>query len=245
MRIPENSFLRTTPIAHRGLHDIKKGIPENSYAAYQAAIDKNYAIEMDVRFSKDGKLVVFHDDTLDRTTEAKGPAISKTRNELLELHLQGTQQKIPVFEEFLEFVGGKAPLLIELKNVPERKDLVRAKLAALKNYKGEFALQSFQPKYVYQMKKQAPQILRGQLATIPLKEEIMPAVQKWALKNMPFHFLTKPDFISFNIANLPFSKARRKNALLLGWTARTEEEYLRVKPMIDNVIFEYITPEKL
>lgn len=52
MRIPENSFLRTTPIAHRGLHDIKKGIPENSYAAYQAAIDKNYAIEMDVRFSK-------------------------------------------------------------------------------------------------------------------------------------------------------------------------------------------------
>lgn len=88
MRIPENSFLRTTPIAHRGLHDIKKGIPENSYAAYQAAIDKNYAIEMDVRFSKDGKLVVFHDDTLDRTTEAKGPAISKTRNELLELHLQ-------------------------------------------------------------------------------------------------------------------------------------------------------------
>ncbi len=101
MRIPENSFLRTTPIAHRGLHDIKKGIPENSYAAYQAAIDKNYAIEMDVRFSKDGKLVVFHDDTLDRTTEAKGPAISKTRNELLELHLQDTQQKIPVFEEFL------------------------------------------------------------------------------------------------------------------------------------------------
>ena len=64
---------------------------------------------MDVRFSKDGKLVVFHDDTLDRTTEAKGPAISKTRNELLKLHLQGTQQKIPVFEEFLEFVGGKAP----------------------------------------------------------------------------------------------------------------------------------------
>ena len=153
MRIPENSFLRTTPIAHRGLHDIKKGIPENSYAAYQAAIDKNYAIEMDVRFSKYGKLVVFHDDTLDRITEAKGPAISKTRNELLELHLQGTQQKIPVFEEFLEFVGGKAPILIELKNVPERKDLVRATLAALKNYKGEFALQSFQPKYVYQMKK--------------------------------------------------------------------------------------------
>lgn len=245
MRIPENSFLRTTPIAHRGLHDIKRRIPENSYAAYDAAIAENYAIEIDVRFTKDGRLIVFHDDVLDRLTEGKGAPIEKTYEQLQELHLQGTEQKIPDFSEMLEYIDGRAPLLIELKNVPERGDLVEKTLQVLKGYKGEFALQSFNPKYVYQMRKQAPDILRGQLACFPSPEDRLPAVQRWAVKNMPLHFLAKPDFISYNIANLPFKKAKKKDVLLIGWTARTNEEYLRVKDYTDNIIFEYIRPEKL
>lgn len=245
MKIPENSFLRTTPIAHRGLHDIAQGIPENSYAAYETAIARGYAIEIDVRFSNDGKLVVFHDDILDRLTEEKGKVFSKTWKQLQQLHLQGTKEKIPLFSELLNTINGRTPLLIELKDVPEQKGLVQSTLKMLKDYRGEYALQSFNPKYVYQIKKIAPKVIRGQLAFIPAKNDTMPPLQKWALKNMPFHFLTQPDFISFNIADLPYKKAKKKNTLLLGWTVRTEKEYLRVKSCIDNVIFENISPETL
>lgn len=244
-RIPENSFLRTTPIAHRGLHDISQGIPENSYASYERAIERNYAIEIDVRFTRDGKIIVFHDDILDRLTEGKGRVYAKTWKELQELNLQGTQEKIPLFSEMLEKINGRAPLLIELKNVPERNDLVKQTLAELKDYTGEFALQSFNPSYIRKIRKQAPHILRGQLASIPAKYEKIPFLQKWALRNMPFHRWTRPDFISFNIANLPYKKAVRKDTLLIGWTARTEEEYLRAKPYVANIIFEYIQPENL
>lgn len=245
MRIPENSFLKTTPIAHRGLHDVKKGIPENSYAAYQAAIDKNYAIEIDIRFSKDGKIVVFHDDDLDRLTNGTGKVFSKTYDELLQLNLQGTNEKIPEFSELLQWIDGRAPLLIELKNTPEKKDLVKQSLEILKDYKGEFALQSFNPVYLYQIKRQAPHVLRGQLAFMPSKNDKMPKIQYWTLKRMPLHFLTKPDFISYSIHNLPNDKIKKKAPLLLGWTARCDNEYLSLKNYVDNVIFENISPEKL
>ena len=64
-------WLVARPIAHRGLHDAAKGIIENSLAAARAAIAGNYAIECDAQLSADGEAVVFHDDTLDRLTEAR------------------------------------------------------------------------------------------------------------------------------------------------------------------------------
>ena len=58
--------------AHRGLHDIEKGIPENSPAAFRAAVEAGYGAELDVQLSRDGQVVVFHDDTLDRVCGVHG-----------------------------------------------------------------------------------------------------------------------------------------------------------------------------
>lgn len=244
MRNLQNTFLNKTPIAHRGLHDISKMIPENSYLAYQAAIDNGYAIEIDVRFSNDGKVVIFHDDDLDRLTQGSGAVYNKTYEELLKLDLQGTNEKIPLFSEFLKFIDGRVPLLIELKNIPQRKDLVAKTLEILKDYKGEFALQSFNPLYMYQVKKKAPHIIRGQLAYLAPKENMKSGFQRWICRKMPLHFLVKPDFISYFSGNLPNDKIKKKAPLLLCWTVRDEIEYDRIKDYVDNVIFENISPEK-
>ena len=238
MRIPKSSFLFTTPIAHRGLHDAAADIPENSYAAFSRAIGYGYAIETDVRLSSDGKLILFHDDDLFRMTGEYGHTDNKTEKELSLLRLGGTNEKIPLFEEFLEFIDGKSPLLIEIKPNNGRKEIVRNLLCALKNYKGEFALQSFDPRYVWEIKNRAPEILRGQLGCF--YEKFTP--QRYLVQHMNLNRFTKPDFISYNIENLPYKPARRKDTLLLGWTIRTQEKYELAKKLVDNIIFENIRP---
>ena len=81
-QLREFDWLVARPIAHRGLHAKSKGIIENTEGAFAAAIKGNYAIECDVQLTADGEAMVFHDDDLDRLTEAKGPVKAFTAKEL-------------------------------------------------------------------------------------------------------------------------------------------------------------------
>ena len=240
MRIPKDSFLLTLPIAHRGLHDAASGIPENSLAAFRRAAEEGYAAELDVHFSADGKIVVFHDDNLLRMTGVDAPVSSLTAAELSRLRLSGTDERIPLLTEVIELLDGKTPLLVEIKDQHGRKGLVQATAALMQNYRGEYALQSFHPLYVAEMKRCAPHVPRGQLGCG--YEHF--SIRRFIVKNMHLNFLTKPDFISYNADDLPFSRARRKDAALLAWTVRSEEEYARLANIADNVIFEKFRPPK-
>lgn len=108
----------STKYAHRGLHD--KELPENSLAAFGAAVDRGFGIELDVRLTKDGVLVVFHDDTLTRMCGVDKRVSELTLDEIKELKLAGSEYGVPTLEEFLDCVGGKVPLLIELKGAQVR-----------------------------------------------------------------------------------------------------------------------------
>ena len=161
----ELDFILKKPIAHRGLHD--ENNPENSISAFQAAIACGYPIEMDVRLSKDGKIVVFHDDSLDRVTGANLLVKDCSFEDLSVLRLAGSQERIPLFSDFLKEVNGQVPLLIELKNMPSvnTKDFISFFCEELKDYKGEYAVQSFSPFYIREYKKLRPDIPAGILAT--------------------------------------------------------------------------------
>ncbi len=244
------SFLFTTPIAHRGLHG--DNIPENSYTAFENAIKEGYAIEIDVRFTKDKKVVIFHDDDLTRLTGVDGKLIDRTYEEISELRLNGTDEPIPLFEDFLKFLNGRVPLMVEIKNVGKVEGLVEATHAILSNYGGEYAIQSFNPFYVKEYKKLAPKIFCGQLASRSENKkdyESTPAL--WKLKNlllsrMTLNFYVKPDFVSYNINNLPYKRAekyaKKKNKLLLCWVVRNESDYEKAKGIVNNIIFENIRP---
>ena len=157
MKIDKTHWLYTKKIAHRGLWN--DDIPENSLPAYQNAVDNHYAIEIDLYKTTDGEIVVFHDKTLDRMTGVEGNIYEKTLAELKSLRLFGTENTIPTLSEVLEVVDGKTPLLIEIKDQPD-KTVVEDTIKLLRNYKGDFALQSFNPLYINKVKKLAPEIIR-------------------------------------------------------------------------------------
>lgn len=240
MRISLSHWIFNKPIAHRGLW--KEKIIENSIPAYQNAVDNGYAIEVDLYSSTDGELFCFHDQTLDRMTGQSGNIFDKTAEQIKSLSLLGSQERIPTFDELLKTVDGKVPLLIELKNQPN-KDYIDKVIEKLLDYKGEFAIQSFDPTYIKRVKSLAPQFIRGILGT-KTYSKALPFIKRLVVKNMLLNFLIKPDFISYSFEDLPLKKNKIKNKCLLTWTITNENDYLKVKDKVDNVIFEKFIPEK-
>ena len=237
-----NSWLVETPIAHRGLHD--KMVPENSLTAFQRAIDAGYPIELDVRTLADGTAVVFHDESLKRLTGNDGYLKFLNKSDLEMLNLAGTKEKIPTLEEALKLINGKTPVLIEIKNSNKVGELEKTVLDILKNYKGEYAIQSFNPYVLNYFYNHAPEIPRGQLAGY-FKDEKMPFFQKFALKHMLLNKKTShPDFISYEAKTLPNRFVKKYKKLpLLAWTVKSQSEYLKVVKYCDNIIFQDFEPK--
>ncbi len=237
MRIGKNHWLLTKPIAHRGLWN--EIVPENSIKAYQNAIDNGYAIEIDIYLTKDKELVCFHDNTLTRMTGADGFIYDKTLTELKGLRLNGTQYGIVTLDEVLALCNGKAPLLIELKNQPF-DDFVEIAVNKLKDYSGEFAVQSFNPTYLTKIKKLAPNFLRGVLGTAyaPYEKKFV----QFVVKNMPLNSLVKPDFISYRHDDLPLKKRKVKDLPVITWTVTDQPTFDKVKHYAKNIIFENFIP---
>lgn len=236
------SWLVETPIAHRGLHD--KVSPENSLSAFSKAIEKGYAIELDVQLLSDDTVVVFHDDSLSRMTGNDGYIKFLNKEDLKVLKLAGSKERIPTFEEVLKLVDGRTPILIEIKNQFKVGKLEQKVIDMLKNYKGEFAIQSFNPFSLQYFKNHAPNFLRGQLSGY-FKGEKLAWIKKFLLKRMSFNKSTsEPNFISYDASTLPNRFVRKfKKLPLLAWTVRSKEEYLKVIKYCDNIIFENFIPE--
>lgn len=236
MRTDKDFWLFNIPIAHRGLWGNE--IIENSLPAYQKAVDNGFAIEIDLYLSKDGVLVSFHDKTLVRMTGANGYVYDKTIDELKELSLLDSNYKIPTFDEVLSLVDGKVPLLIEIKDQPD-SSVVDKVVSRLKNYKGEFAIQSFNPFYINKVKKLAPEFIRGILATKTHGKDLKP-LTRFVVKNMSFNFLIKPDFISYSHEDLPLKRKTKKP--FITWTVTDKQTAERIKPFVENIIFENFNP---
>lgn len=236
------SWLVETPIAHRGYHG--KNAPENSMLAFSKAIEKGYAIELDVQLLSDGTVVVFHDDSLARMTGNDGYIKYLTKTDLKALTLKGSKEKIPTLKEVLDFVAGRAPLLIEIKNKYKVGKLEQAVIDTMAGYEGEFAVQSFNPFSLGYFKEHAPNILRGQLAGY-LKDSDLSWIKRSALKRMSLNKkVSQPHFISYEGATLPNRFVKKFKTLpLLAWTIRSKEEYHKVVKYCDNIIFENFDPE--
>ena len=247
MNIP--AFLKETPIAHRGLHT--DGIPENSLSAFEEAVRHGYAIETDVRFTKDKKLVIFHDDNVDRMTDASGEVSAFPLQALRELHLGGTQERIPLFSECLETIAGKAPLLLEVKDMPgvSGKEIAEAIYAEIAKFPAlEYAVQSFQPAYALAYKKLCPDVACGMLGIDKTYTKAdfhgspLWRVKAKLLPKVCIRTANKLDFLSYYTNNYPSDKLAAYRGVRLAWTVRSAEEAARVKQYADNIIFEGFLP---
>ncbi|MDR3318166.1 MAG: glycerophosphodiester phosphodiesterase [Clostridiales bacterium] len=229
-------------IAHRGLHN--DVFPENSLGAFQNAIDNNYAIELDVHELDDGTMAVFHDDKLARMTGVDGYIGNLTAADLKAIRLLNTEYGIPTFNETLDFVAGRTPLLIEIKNTNKVGGLEKKILDALKEYNGEYAVQSFNPYSIEYFKNNAPHILRGQLSCFFRGTKIS-AFRRIVLRNMLLNKSTKPDFISYDFGDLPNRFVKKyPGRPVLAWTIRSDSDMERALPYCDNIIFEGFIPKR-
>lgn len=236
-RIEKDSWLLTRPIAHRGLYDDHS--PENSRAAYEKAIEKNIPIEMDVQLTKDLIPVCFHDDNISRMTGVDSLIWDMTYEELSKVRLSGTDEKIMTFAEFLTFVNGRTPVLIEVKSQRVKKTIADKMIPLLENYRGEFAVQSFDPLIMAEFAKKKPEWTRGQLVDKDRHKGRIPLLIDFMLWHAMFNVIVHPDFINMNLRYLPVKRMRKKRPMLC-WTVRSEEDLEIAREHADNFIYEKI-----
>lgn len=228
--------------AHRGLHDKEALIPENSLAAFRAAKEAGYGAELDVQLSKDGKVVVFHDDTLDRVCSVHGNVCDFSWSDLKEMSLLGTEERIPLFTEVLDVFAGGGPLIVELKSGKRNNELCQKTYEILKNYTGVYCIESFHPFIVKWFKDNAPEVFRGQLAQPAGRyPDTVSKLSSWLMAGCRLSFLNKPDFIAYENTERParILAKRKKGTLLFAWTSRTPDVD---QALNDGVIFENYRP---
>ncbi len=234
--------------AHRGLHD-KPFVPENSMTAFRLAVENGYGAELDVHLLKDGGLAVIHDAALKRTTGADGKVEELSLSDLKNYRLEGTRETIPTLRQVLDLFEEKAPLIIELK--PEGGNgaaLCEAVCKELDHYKGVYCLESFDPRCVYWLRKNRPDIIRGQLCQNYWKDSAhLGRVMDLVLTNLLGNFLTRPDFIAYRFGD----RKNPANQLCLtlwgmpgvSWTIRSQEEFEACMQEDLLPIFENFRPE--
>ena len=233
--------------AHRGLHDDTRA--ENSLSAFAAAKDNGYGIELDVRLSKDGELVVHHDATLERVAGVEGKVIDYTAKELAAMRLAGTDDGIPTFRQVLDLIDGAVPLIIEIKMGSGEKGIAEKLVEVIEGYEGPYVVESFNPLALKIVRKLRPDILRGILAHEYMKDDRYKGKLIYRLgQNLELNFLSRPHFIAYLHKDHSVPKMRFVHRVfktpLVGWTVRSQkEENEAIEHGFDTVIFENYIPE--
>ena len=234
-------------LAHRGLHG--EGAAENSISAFRRAMEAGFGVELDVRLSKDGELVVFHDDTLTRVAGVEGRVDELTLAELRECRLLDTDDTIPTMREVFDLVDGRIPILIEIKEKTGSTAVTEKLLAELKSYDGPYIVESFNPMAISAFRKGRREVPVGILSRRFCDlEEHKGSPLYFALQNMLLNFLSVPDFVAYrhSDANTLSLKLARSlfGTVTVAWTTRSAEEGETAKKNgFDCTIFENYLPE--
>jgi glycerophosphoryl diester phosphodiesterase len=246
------SWLTGRPIAHRGLHDEAKGIIENTLSAAEAAIANGFAIECDVQLSGDGEAFVFHDQTLDRLTDATGAISVKSAAEILKIRIKGSNRPPATFHEFLKVVAGRTPIICELKSRVDGDWRIGDRVVALAaSYDGPLALKSFDHDLVAYLRLRRPRIRPGDLCPIGIVAEasyddpiwaFLTAEHKREWTDFDRFDRNRPDFLSWNVDDLPhripFLMKELHGAPIMAWTVRSAAQREAAGKWADQIIFE-------
>jgi glycerophosphoryl diester phosphodiesterase len=235
--------------AHRGYH-CEPDAPENSLAAFRRAVERGFGAELDVHLLKDGSLAVMHDSSLKRMTGQEGDIEDLTKEDLARYTLGKSRETIPLFSEVLDTFAGKTPLIIEVKTYKGNAAAVtEATCRMLKNYQGLYCIESFDPRAVRWLKKNRPDIVRGQLSNNFMKDRYgLSAPVAFLATYLLANLLTRPDFIAYKFqdrANLSNRICRNLWHLRgASWTIHTKEQLDTTKAEGLWPIFENFDPEQ-
>jgi glycerophosphoryl diester phosphodiesterase len=243
-------WLIARPVAHRGLHDISRGIVENMSGAARAAIAGNFAIECDIQLTRDGEAMVFHDDELDRLTEGSGALLTKTAAELQAVRFKATDEHMMTLADLCTLIAGRVPLVIEVKShFDGDRKLVKRMAQVLSSYDGPAVGMSFDPDQVMALRELIRSRPRGIVAQRQYTAENWPeasSAQRRGMSHLRHFFRTRPDFVAYWVNELPTTAPWIARNIfgcpLLTWTVRTPEQRTRAARYADQMIFEGFRP---
>ena len=245
------------PIAHRGLHAIDNGVLENTLAALRGAFTHNFGIEIDVRRAADGTPVVFHDRRLHRLTGEHGFVAQRTAQQLGQLSLTGSRERISRLSEALDFVGGRVPVFLEIKSEwtgSRQRDFVRAICDCIETYNGPLAVMSFDPVCVRAFSMLAPGVARGLVVRVSQKRRrglwVLPyrsGALRFLMRAGLARAIARPHFICMNIeacaAHMPLAATFPSRLPVVVWAAMDAATFATARCHADAVIFEGFVPE--
>lgn len=247
-RVPRRSLgkLAGRDYAHRGLWNAQR--PENSLPAFAAAAEAGYGIELDVHLTRDDVLVVFHDDTLERMCGVPDRVEEKTLKELQQLRLSGSGESIPTLDQVLETVAGRVPLIVEIKADKRLTELCRRTRERLRAYGGAYCVESFHPLAVRWFRKNAPEVIRGQLAYglgMKRAQGKRNGALDLFLASLIGNTLGRPDFVAYDEASagLPPRLTRLMGAHPVAWTVRDPARMRALRKCYELQIFEGFLPD--
>lgn len=248
MRAP--AWLTARPVAHRGLHDISRGVVENMPGAVQAAIAGNFAIEVDIQLTSDGEAMVHHDDALGRLTEGAGALSQTTAAELKAVRFKHTSEQMMSLGDLCTLVAGRVPLVVEVKShFDGDRKLVARMTEVLASYSGPVVGMSFDPDQVLALRELAPKLPRGIVAQRTYDDDYWAKLTKEQRDSMLYlrhGFRTEPHFVAFWVNELPAPAPWIARNIfgcpLLTWTVRTSEQRERAARYADQMIFEGFIP---
>ena len=238
----------TVPLAHRGYHNTTSGCVENSRAAFVAAINAGYGIELDVQLSSDGHAMVFHDYDMTRLTGNSGPIRMQTRDDLIKTVLTGCDETIPTLPEILTLINGRVPVLIEIKDQdgamgPDVGPLESSVANALQSYVGPAAVMSFNPHAVAALAKATPNTPRGLVSgSFPADAWLLLNERTRShLRDIPDYDRVGASFISHRFDDLDRRRVadlKAGGAALICWTIRSAADEIEARKLADTVTFE-------
>jgi glycerophosphoryl diester phosphodiesterase len=253
LRPNASAWLVERPIAHRGLHDAKRGLIENTIGAAEAAIASGFAIECDVQLSADGEAIVFHDPLLDRISEGSGALASLTVAQIKAAPFRRSPERAPTLPEFLAAVRGRTPIVCEIKSGFEGDFRIVERVAALAaEYQGPLALKSFDPEAIVYLRERhgglgpagSPCPL-GVVAEASYKGAYWRALsvdQKRSCAEFLHFPRSRPDFLSWNVKDLPNSTPFLLRALrampVIAWTVKSRAQRAAAALWADQIVFE-------
>jgi glycerophosphoryl diester phosphodiesterase len=243
-------WLTARPIAHRGLHDISRGLIENTAGAARAAIADNYGIEVDVQISRDGEAMVHHDDVLGRLTDGEGRLDQFSAAELKRVAFRSSDERMMTLGELCDLVAGRVTMLVELKSRFDGDGRLPDRVAAVLNgYSGPVAPMSFDPQQLTWLRQKSPRLPRGIVAAKYRPHpywDLMPAWMRYGMGYLVTGLTARPQFVAYGVADLPALAplaARHIFGLpLLTWAVRTEAERQVAARFADQMIFEGFLP---
>lgn len=236
----ELAWLTARPIAHRGLHDAATGVVENTATAVSAAVAAGYGVEVDLQRSRDGEAMVHHDDALGRLVDGREALRSLDAADLKARPFPATADRMLTLGELVDLVGGRAPLLIELKSRFDGDDtLARRAAAVLAGTTGPIALMSFDPALMIAVKTLAPGLVRGLVGE---RRFAGPGPLDRRAGMLVDSLRVDPGFLAWRLHDLgtwPPRIARTLGRPVLSWTIRSEADRMEaLRRGADQVIFE-------